>query len=94
MTDTRFKSVWDALEDTPADALNMKARADIMMAIKGEIDKWGISNTKAATRLAVTEPRLDDLIHGRVDRFDLEALTNLARAAGLEVAWHITPRAA
>jgi predicted XRE-type DNA-binding protein len=94
MTDARFDSVWDALEDTPADALNMKARSEFILAIRAEIAKWKVDEAQAATRLGVTKPRLDDLLLGRLDRFDLDSLTNLARSAGLDIAWHISPRAA
>ena len=33
MSKQRFKNVWDAIEDTPGDAANMKARAELMRAI-------------------------------------------------------------
>jgi predicted XRE-type DNA-binding protein len=94
MTVEIFDSVWDALEDTPADALNMKARSDFILAIRAQIATWRLTDAEVAERLGITKPRLDDLLHGRIDRFDLDALTNLARSAGLLVEWHISPRAA
>jgi predicted XRE-type DNA-binding protein len=94
MTVAVFESVWDALEDTPADAINMKARAEFILAIRAEIAKWKLDDAQVALRLGVTKPRLDDLLLGKIDRFDLDALTNLARSAGLDVAWHISPHAA
>ena len=94
MTEERFDSVWDALEDSPAEAANMKARSDIMIAIRGAVDSWGVTQTEAAKRLYVTQPRLNDLLRGRIDKFSLDALMNLATTAGLTVEWHVARTAA
>jgi predicted XRE-type DNA-binding protein len=94
MTDQRFDSVWDALENSPAKAANMKARADIMIAIRGAVDAWGITQTAAAKRLGVTQPRMNDLLRGRIDKFSLDALMNLAAPAGLTVKWRVVRSAA
>jgi predicted XRE-type DNA-binding protein len=81
----RFTSVWDAIEKTPADAANMKARSDVMIAIREVVDKWDVTQTQAAKRLGITQPRLNDLVRGRIDKFSLDALMNLAARAGLSV---------
>jgi predicted XRE-type DNA-binding protein len=94
MTKHRFDSVWDALENTPADAANMQARADIMIAIRDVIDRWDVTQAQAAKRLGVTQPRMNDLLRGRIDKFSLDALINLAMAAGLTVTWRIARTAA
>ncbi len=80
-----FASVWDALEDTAADAANLRARAELMIAIRAKIENWKASQTEAARRLGLTQPRLNDLLRGRIDKFSLDALINLARPAGLAV---------
>lgn len=54
----RFKSVWDAIEDTPGEAASMKTRSALMMAISGYIAQQGWSQTEAATALGVTQPRV------------------------------------
>lgn len=90
----RFTSVWDAIEDTPQDAANMKARSELMLAICNEVDGWKLTQANAATRLGVTQPRMNDLLRGRIDKFSLDALMNLAQSAGLTVAWQITRVAA
>lgn len=89
-----FTSVWDALEDSPADAANMKVRSDILIALQEEIDGWGVTREEAAERLSVTLPRLDELLGNNIHRFDIEALLTLAIRANLKVEWHITPNAA
>jgi predicted XRE-type DNA-binding protein len=80
-----FASVWDALEDTAVEAVNMQARSELMIAVRNKIEGWNISQTEAARRLGLTQPRLNDLMRGRIDKFSLDALINLARPAGLAV---------
>lgn len=58
MTDQqRFASVWDAIEDTPQQAVNMKLRATLMSALKDRIAQSGISQAQAAELFGVTQPR-------------------------------------
>jgi predicted XRE-type DNA-binding protein len=85
MKEKRFKSVWDALEASPAQSANMKARADVMIAIRKVVDSWRTTQTEAAARLEITQPRLNDLLRGRIDKFSLDALMNIAARAGLSV---------
>lgn len=94
MTEPRFDSVWDALENSPAEAANMKARAGLMIAIRDAVDGWQLSQAEAASRLGVTQPRINDLLRGRIDKFSLDALMILATQAGLTVEWRVSKPAA
>lgn len=85
MTKQRFASVWDAIEDTPEQAENMKLRAALMTALKDRLARNGISQAQAAELFGVTQPRVSDLVRGKIDRFGLDALVNMATAAGLQV---------
>ena len=85
MKEQRFKSVWDAIEASPAEAANMRARSDVMIAIREAIEGWKVTQAEAANRLGITQPRLNDLVRGRLDKFSLDALMNLAARAGLSV---------
>ncbi len=85
MARRKFASVWDALEDTAAEAANMRARSELMIAVRSKIKSWKVSQTEAARRLGLTQPRLNDLLQGRIDKFSLDALINLAGPAGLAV---------
>lgn len=89
MSNERFNSVWDAIEDTPEAAENMKLRAALMMALKAKIARAGLSQAKAAKLFGVTQPRVSDLIRGKIDLFALDALVNMAAAAGLHVEMRI-----
>ena len=94
MTEERFESVWDALEDSPAEAANMKARSGLMIAIQQAVADWKLTQAEAAKRLGVTQPRMNDLLRGRIDKFSLDALMILAISAGLTVEWRIAKAAA
>ena len=80
-----FDNVWDALEDTPAEAANMSMRSRLMIAIEQRVRKWDVTQAEAARRLGITQPRLNDLLRGRITNFSLDTLINLAAAAGLSV---------
>ena len=81
----RFASVWDAIEDTPGEAAHMKARSELMIAISGHIVKNGLTQAAAAKLFGVTQPRVSDLMRGKINLFALDALVNMAVAAGLKV---------
>jgi predicted XRE-type DNA-binding protein len=80
-----YASVWDALADTPEQAANLQARADLMRQIAELIQAEGWKQVEAAERCGVTQPRINDLLRGRVSRFSLDALVNIATALGRRV---------
>ena len=80
-----FKNVWDALSDTPEEAANLTLRSDLMMKIEKIIKKNRWTQAEAAKRCGVTQPRINDLLRGRIARFSLDALVNIASALGRKV---------
>jgi predicted XRE-type DNA-binding protein len=89
-----FASVWDALEDTPEDAAHMRLRSELVTVIREAVEGWHITQSAAADRLGVSQPRLNDLLRGRVGRFSLDALVGLASRAGMVVRMEVAQRAA
>lgn len=85
MSNERYASVWDAIEDTPEAAENMKLRSALMMALKKHIETAGLSQAQAAKLFGVTQPRVSDLMRGKINLFGLDALVNMAAAAGMHV---------
>lgn len=80
-----YDSVWDAIEDTPEQAANLRARAELMQKVAEIVQKSGWTQAEAAARCGVTQPRMNDLLRGRVSRFSLDALVNIATAIGRRV---------
>ena len=78
-----FDNVFDAIAERPAEAANLKARSALMSATGDRVRSWGLTQNAAAARLGVTRPRLNDLLRGKISKFSLDALVNLATAAGL-----------
>jgi predicted XRE-type DNA-binding protein len=85
MSNEQFASVWDAIEDTPEAAENMKLRSSLMLALKNYLVRANISQAQAAKLFGVTQPRISDLMRGKINLFALDALVNMAAAAGLHV---------
>ena len=84
----RFASVWDAIEDTPQQAASMRARAELMMAMQSWVKASGKTQAEAARLFGITQPRMSDLMRGKISLFSLEALMDMATVAGLEP--HVT----
>ena len=85
MSNRRYASVWDAIEDTPAEVENMKLRSELMMALKKHITRTGMSQAQAAKLFGVTQLRVSDLMRGKINLLGLDALVNMAAAADLRV---------
>jgi predicted XRE-type DNA-binding protein len=87
-----YETVWDAIADTPEQAANLRARAELMQQIVAIIKANDWTQADAASRCGVTQPRISDLLRGRVSRFSLDALVNIATALGRRV--HVAVEAA
>ena len=80
-----YASVWDAIADTPGQAANLRARAELMQKIAERLKRRHWTQAEAAKRCGVTQPRINDLLRGRVSRFSLDALVNIATTLGCRV---------
>jgi predicted XRE-type DNA-binding protein len=85
----KHQSVWDAIESDREVAANMKARSELMIALQERLGRLKGTQAERAEDLGVTQPRLNDLLKGRIDKFSLDALVNLASRAGLQVDLHV-----
>lgn len=85
VTESHFRSVWDALEYDASQAENLKLRSALMMAIAERVKAKGWTQSVAASHCGLTQPRVNDLLRGRISRFSLDALVNIAAALGMQV---------
>lgn len=83
MSGQRFSSVWDAIEDTPQQAASMRVRSELMMALQHWLKTEELTQATAAELFGVTQPRVSDLVRGRINLFSLDTLIDMAAAAGL-----------
>ena len=78
-------SVFYDLADTPEEAANLTARGMLMIAIEQRIREEGWTQTEAAARLHLTQPRVSDLLNGKINKFSLDALVNMLPPVGLAI---------
>ena len=81
----RFNSVFDAIAETPQEALNMKLRAGLIREIRAKVEAAGWTQAETAKQLGITQPRVSDLLSGKLSKFSLDALVNILAAMGSEV---------
>ena len=89
MMGTRLKTqhgsdnVFRDLGFSEAEAGNLVLRSQLMSEIRGIAR--GMTQSQAAKRLGVTQPRINDLLRGKNDKFSLDALVNMLTKAGMRV---------
>ena len=88
---SRFASVWDAIEK-PSDAASLKARAEVALALIEEIERRSLTQSRAAALCRVTQPRISDLMRGRLDLFSLDTLIDMAGRVGFKVGIKLSRR--
>jgi predicted XRE-type DNA-binding protein len=81
----RVANVWESLTYTPEEAMNMTMRSHLLLAVGDVVKGWDLPQAQAAARLRITQPRLNDLLRGRIAKFSLDALVNLTARAGLVI---------
>jgi len=78
-------NVFADLGFSPEEAANLTLRSLIAMKLEGWYETSGYTQARAARELGVTQPRFNDLLKGRIDKFSLDALVNMAARAGMRV---------
>ncbi|MBI3373377.1 MAG: XRE family transcriptional regulator [Betaproteobacteria bacterium] len=85
MTKRRFASVWQAIESNPHEAANLRARADLMIALQEHGRRRSMTQAEAARLLHITQPRVSDLMRGKIELFSIDTLVELLGRAGASV---------
>ena len=88
-TDRTFTSVWDALEDSPIRALNLRLRSELLIRINEELDSRDLSQSRIAEMLEITQPRVSALRTGKIENFRLDSLVDIAHRLGLSVSLRV-----
>lgn len=70
---------------SPEEAQNLHLRSELMTRIELFVKRSGKTQTDAARALGITQPRLNDLLRGKIDKFSLDALVNMLGHAGMRV---------
>jgi predicted XRE-type DNA-binding protein len=73
-------------------AENLKLRSDLMIELTQLIKAQRLTQARAATLLGVSQPRISDLIRGKIDRFSVDTLVAMLGHAGVHVQLILKPR--
>lgn len=85
MKPTGYKNAFDALFDDPVVAQNLKIRSELMIQIEKEITDRELTQQQAADLLEVSQPRISDLVKGKIEKFSIDMLVNMLAALGKNV---------
>jgi predicted XRE-type DNA-binding protein len=83
-------NVFEDLGFSKQEAENLKVRSVLMAGIRRIIEAEEITQTEAAKRFGVTQPRISDLVRGKIELFSIDALINMLAAAGHHVEISVT----
>lgn len=85
-------NVYRDLGFSPEEAENLRARSDLMIELTKIIKARHLTQAAAAKLLGVTQPRISDLMRGRIDRFSIDSLVEMLGHAGRRVSFILKPR--
>ena len=67
------------------EAENLKIRGDLMIRLSKLIETRGLTQAQAASLFAVSQPRISDLVRGKIERFSIDTLVAMLGQAGVRV---------
>ena len=74
-------------------AEHLLVRADLMIRLQKELRSRGLKQAPAAKLLGITQPRVSDLLRGRVELFSVDGLIDMLARLGIKVRLVASPRA-
>jgi predicted XRE-type DNA-binding protein len=74
-----------------AESENLRLRSDLMIELSKLITSRRLTQAKAAAMFGVSQPRVSDLMRGRIDRFSVDMLVAMLGSAGLRVRLVVKP---
>ena len=81
----RYTNAFEAVGFPPIEAEHLRIRADLMTEVERLIEARGLTQAEAAKALQVSQPRISDLMRGKIDRFSIDTLVEMLSRAGADV---------
>jgi predicted XRE-type DNA-binding protein len=78
-------NVFEDLGFPKEEAENLKVRSALMAVIRTILEEDGLTQAQAANLFGVTQPRVSDLVRGKIELFSIDALVNMVAASGRHV---------
>ena len=85
-------NVYRDLGFPPAEAESLRIRSELMVRIRKLIEDKGLTQAAAARLFSVSQPRVSDLVRGRIELFSIDTLVEMLAKAGLRTTVTIRPR--
>ncbi|MEO7789580.1 MAG: helix-turn-helix transcriptional regulator [Vicinamibacterales bacterium] len=73
------------------EAKHLVIRADLMIQVQKAVETKGLKQADAAKLLRVSQPRVSDLLRGRIDLFSTDTLIDMLARLGVGVRLVVTP---
>lgn len=70
----------------------LQLRAELMVNLQKVITARGLKQAEAAALLGVTQPRVSDVMRGRIDRFSIDTLIDMLARLGIRAKLVLQPR--
>ena len=84
-------NVFEDLGFSKEEAENLRVRSVLMGNLRSIIEAEGLTQAQAASLFGVTQPRVSDLVRGKIELFSIDPLVNILAAAGRQVDVSIHP---
>ena len=78
-------NVFEDLGFSHEEAAHLRVRSALMATLRQAIAKQGLTQAQAAALLGVTQPRISDLVRGKIDLFSIDTLVDMLARAGFHV---------
>lgn len=85
---TMRRSSGDVFRDlgfTRQETANLRIRSELMDELSALIERQGWTQGTAAKTFGVSQPRVSDLVRGKIDLFTIDALVDMLARAGRPV---------
>lgn len=69
-----YSNIFDAITEDAAEASELQTRSDLMIAIRDIVNAKGWDQKQAAAAMGITQPRVSDLVNGRIEKFSIDKL--------------------
>ena len=79
------ENVFRDLGFSQQEAENLKIRTTLMIRLSQLIEARGLTQAQAASLFKVTQPRVSDLVRGKIDRFSIDTLVAMLGHVGVPV---------
>ncbi|MCU7815704.1 MAG: helix-turn-helix domain-containing protein [Candidatus Thiodiazotropha sp. (ex Rostrolucina anterorostrata)] len=74
MSSIAYNNIFDAVTGDKEEANELQTRADLMIVIREIVQEKNWKQVEVAEKLGLTQPRVSDLLNGKIDKFSIDLL--------------------